>query len=1233
MLRTVFFIGMLGIAQPLFANIYHLKLLSDTTPDLSSIEAFGYDIGHNWEQNNDKAIVLGYWLGQLTKYGSPLYFSRQWDDPIAFLNNNSYGMCSDMTLLLNAMGEGAYGFKGRHHELNRLDHPLSHTVPEIEYDNALHFMDPSYGLAYCHYDNGVIASMKDAALNPYLTQHNLPSALTRDSDGEGPIKAWMSYGRKDRTSEKLHHGEYTPSQTWIEKKTEGYYGVHTFDISLREDEYYTRYWGHLDGLEGFNPHDFFWPHYNFKSRNDFSWHENAAGEHRSNGIWVYEPNLNNPRGYDEAKQVQAMDAHIHPTHVGAEGRIGFSVDAANFITGVVLDAEVRRRHGEDHLLIEASSSGGNQWFTIWEDDEVGEHISIHKNISDMIRGTLRTQDLRQVTDYRVRIRLRAALDTDDVALNHLKLSTVTLLNKNALPKLKLGRNEITIEKSTNTPYQTCRFNPVLAKLNHGENGTITWHDQEVWQLYAQDYHNVTAVKNRTNLYTGLWKTSSRLGWVTYQMDASKPIKRARVGGSFIVRENSRDQFEIKYRIFNGAWGAWQSVAHYDWQTRNNSDARENQTHLASWEIAEENVSKIEFRIEMQGYPHIEALHMEIDHETHQSLEKPLDITYAWSEYHEDDQGDLPLNADAGISRTYKERVSSLPHTFVINTGGDIQPRMDWVSMNVEGSEDPHNTAPLGYSDGVDCGNDDAIPMVTYDMGEIISIGENITASATPRLGNLAQLLDGRITSSEDNQHSNHEEIVAFDRGIGQVEFVIDLGSRQPIGGVRVDAYLEDPFNSSFPESVWVEARLDGHYQLVGQDHYGSAKYAHNLWSAAWSIPEHAYSRSRGRFPNYGSYSNYIFIPFDHPVKSRYIKVRVQEQRLRGEDQGFALSEIHLYDHLVAHPWSPKLAHAGRGGVLIPPQEQNQTIEIEAEQGAVEAPLNLHDDDAAFGSQYITSNQHYQGQVTYTFDVPADGVYKIWARYIAPDGGKNSFFVTLDDTTEKIWDLTPLSTQWRWGEITGRGEGVLRYNLEAGEHHLLIRTRERLSALDKLIITSDDALVPVDKPTPTNPPLVYEDAEDGNIQGWSIFSNSSGEASIHNVYDNNAASRVISLEGVGRGDGYMLGRRRGEGAWQDTLHTKIAWRMCYTESFTIYIALETRKGRRYLTYSNRDDDRGLRGSYIGIGLGHERMNGVWQQIERNLEADLHRYEADNEIVSVNAFMVRGSGRIDDIQLDN
>ena len=54
-------------------------------------------------------------------------------------------------------------------------------------------------------------------------------------------------------------------------------------------------------------------------------------------------------------------------------------------------------------------------------------------------------------------------------------------------------------------------------------------------------------------------------------------------------------------------------------------------------------------------------------------------------------------------------------------------------------------------------------------------------------------------------------------------------------------------------------------------------------------------------------------------------------------------------------------------------------------------------------------------------------------------------------------------------------------------------------------------------------------------------------------------------------------------------------------------------------------------YVHHGLGSVSKNGTWQTFTRDLQADLHAGEPDNDIISVDAFLIKGSGRVDDIKL--
>ncbi len=160
-------------------------------------------------------------------------------------------------------------------------------------------------------------------------------------------------------------------------------------------------------------------------------------------------------------------------------------------------------------------------------------------------------------------------------------------------------------------------------------------------------------------------------------------------------------------------------------------------------------------------------------------------------------------------------------------------------------------------------------------------------------------------------------------------------------------------------------------------------------------------------------------------------------------------------------------------------------------------------------------------------------------------------------------------------------------------------------------------------------VVYEDAEDGSTQRWRIYAGDGENATVSNISTNN--NRIIKFRGNGKLTGYMLGARSGRSAWNNSVANTIEWRMRYDEDFTIYISTETSNGRRYLVYTPREDDRGLRGSYVRLGLGEYAKDGQWHTFSRNLVRDIHRYEPNNQLISINAFLIRGSGEVDDISL--
>ncbi len=161
-------------------------------------------------------------------------------------------------------------------------------------------------------------------------------------------------------------------------------------------------------------------------------------------------------------------------------------------------------------------------------------------------------------------------------------------------------------------------------------------------------------------------------------------------------------------------------------------------------------------------------------------------------------------------------------------------------------------------------------------------------------------------------------------------------------------------------------------------------------------------------------------------------------------------------------------------------------------------------------------------------------------------------------------------------------------------------------------------------------MTYEDAQDGSTEGWSIYDSEPAGAQISNVFDSDRQTNVMQFSGAGADNGYRL--RNSDGTvWNNTSHFIIKWDMKYSEPFTLYVDLDTTAGHRYLTYRPLNTNSLGDAEYVLYGLGTDANDGRWHTFVRDLQADLKVAQPGATILAVNGFLIRGSGRVDDIAL--
>ena len=177
-----------------------------------------------------------------------------------------------------------------------------------------------------------------------------------------------------------------------------------------------------------------------------------------------------------------------------------------------------------------------------------------------------------------------------------------------------------------------------------------------------------------------------------------------------------------------------------------------------------------------------------------------------------------------------------------------------------------------------------------------------------------------------------------------------------------------------------------------------------------------------------------------------------------------------------------------GPTLVTTTTITPLLFIEAEDGAINPPMERAEDEAAsseyyvwspLGSGNIYSSDQATGYAEYVFEVPVSGDFVVWGRVISNGDYEDSFFVSVDEGEYAIWDTPWGGTEtWVWDLVNDRGiaDPVISH-LEAGTHTLIIKQREDGTKIDKILITNDMKYVPEGKgvvytsttttPLPTN----------------------------------------------------------------------------------------------------------------------------------------------------------------------
>ena len=152
-------------------------------------------------------------------------------------------------------------------------------------------------------------------------------------------------------------------------------------------------------------------------------------------------------------------------------------------------------------------------------------------------------------------------------------------------------------------------------------------------------------------------------------------------------------------------------------------------------------------------------------------------------------------------------------------------------------------------------------------------------------------------------------------------------------------------------------------------------------------------------------------------------------------------------------------------------------------------------------------------------------------------------------------------------------------------------------------------------------IVYEDAEDTLISRW--VKNNNGV--ITNILDTESNSRVINLQSNNLyANEYQLNLENNQNNFN------LKWDMKTSEGFIIDILVNTTLGERRIRYNDSDTIE-KDGDILLHGLGYTPTNNQWNTINRNLTKDITALEPNNQLLSIQYFLIRANVKLDNIEL--
>jgi hypothetical protein len=534
-----------------------------------------------------------------------------------------------------------------------------------------------------------------------------------------------------------------------------------------------------------------------------------------------------------------------------------------------IEAEGLRADAADVLQLAVSRDAGLHWTTVWQAEGAGRQ-TVRATLGDEVAG---------VTQCLIKVQMRAAKDRKGVGLDSLQVTTITQVNRRALPLLARGTNQVLLRADAQV--ETAELWPPLhdgayKRTAIEEDGVFS--DQKPDGMY------------KATLGAGV---NGRECSVTWRLAVPTDILAATFGVVSTVR-SPQQSVSLRY--------SWDGTRYQQFHLRNTDTFPMDQQviHTVSGADVPAGARQAYFRGVFQcksgaaayTMPGIQDLLMRISHKPRDPAFQPIEVTYCWTEHR--DTGD--------VTRSHTELVASLPHRYAINVAGRRDPTMNYVRINLKGSGPDGKAAKYGYSDGTDVGPASEPVRVAYRWGRPVSIGKPYTASrnSSTESGNPdtggRELTNGIIIAPTDYVSAGGpvREATAFWDAGDPVAFVVDLEKSTPVAGVRISTHQPNA-KYCHPASVEVSVSDDGRAWRAA----GAIRHD-DIWNPPGDYEpwEHDDTPAYASLPAGGRLAYSFPLVFQKPLAARYVRFIFTPQK----GAGMGISELGIFSQAEVRPW-------------------------------------------------------------------------------------------------------------------------------------------------------------------------------------------------------------------------------------------------------------------------------------------------------------------------------------------